>query len=98
MRRYLRVDPPEPSSGSRTPFLRLMDLSASVLRHPFAAAFFAGPVGRPALGGAVRVIEWSGIRKPLGFAYSFLRDVEYFHALSRTLAASAPQGLARERL
>jgi hypothetical protein len=35
--------------------------------------------------GAVRVLEAARLRQPLSFAYSVLRDVQYFAALGRGL-------------
>lgn len=95
MRRYLRVDPPEPA-GSRSSFIRLMDMSAAMLRHRAASAFFAGPVGRASLRGVVQLLEWAGVQRPLAFAYSFLRDVQYFHAMARARDAAPSKALPRK--
>jgi GT2 family glycosyltransferase len=85
MRRYLRIE--REARPRPTAFLRLMDASAALLRRPAAAAFFAGPIARPLLRGGVRALEALRLRRPLAFAYTFLRDVQYFDALGREMRA-----------
>jgi glycosyltransferase involved in cell wall biosynthesis len=91
MRRYLRIEP-APPEGPRSPFLRLMDGSAAMLRHPAVAGAFAGTIPQTLLRGGVRGLELACARRPLVFVYSFLRDVQYFAAMGRALKTDAAPG------
>jgi len=80
MREYLRMDPVQ-GNGKRSLFTRLMDGSAAVLRRPRAAEWLASPMPQSILRGGIRALEKSGARRPLGFAYSLMRDIQYFSAM-----------------
>ena len=95
MRRYLRLESP-PRVWGRSVFLRMMDFSASLLRRRGIAAVLAGPIARPVLRWGVRLLEALRFRRLLSFAYSFLRDVEYFAALGRAMRRDeAGEGTSR---
>jgi glycosyltransferase involved in cell wall biosynthesis len=91
MRRYLRIEA-TPSEGRRSLFLRLMDLSGAMLRRRRIASIFAMRAPQFLLRTGVRVLEAVRLRRPLAFSYSFLRDVQYFAAMGRTLARDAANG------
>jgi len=88
MRRYLRIDP-VPTAGRRSPFRRLMDASAAMLRRPPVAAALAGPGPQSLLRGITRALEAARLRRALALAYSFQRDVQYFAAMGRARSKGA---------
>lgn len=90
MRLYLRLEP-RPAPDRASLFLKLMDASASLLRRRRAAAFLAGPAW-PFLRGAVGMLERAHLTRPLGFAYSVLRDIRYFDALGRARHGDSSSG------
>ncbi|HEX9426864.1 MAG TPA: glycosyltransferase family 2 protein [Candidatus Polarisedimenticolia bacterium] len=85
MRRYLRAERPERRPA--TLFLRLMDASSALLRRPGVAALLSRPPARWLLRAGIGLLEMLRFDRPLTLLYSLARDIEYFDAMGRAVAA-----------